>query len=316
MRKTYILLIVIGVFILGLYFWWNNGLASVDKKNNEFQSFVIPKGTAVRAIGNNLKEEGLIRDPVVFFIYIKMNNLDRGMQAGSYKLSPSMNLATIVKTLRSGSEDIWVTVPEGYRAAEIAETLKRSIPTYQDNWTMELEKYEGYLFPDTYLIPKDAGVQTVISIMTNNFNKKIAAIGLSKDSKKIKDIITVASLIEREALRDEEKPMISSVINNRLELGMALDIDATLQYIKGKDRSGKWWTVPTGADKSLNSLYNTYKYPGIPPGPIANPGIAAIEAAMNPAESSYLFYIHDRNGDVHFSKNLSEHNQNIEKYLN
>lgn len=316
MRKPVIVLILIIVIFIGIFLWWNNGLTAVDLKDTTKKSFVIPKGTAVRLIGNDLKEQGLIRDPVVFFIYIKMNNLDRDVQAGSYKLSPSMNLEKITKTLKSGSEDIWITIPEGYRATEIAEVLKANIGTYDDSWVSSLENEEGYLFPDTYLIPKDADVATIISIMKNTFNKRIEEIGLIGTSQKMNEIVTMASLIEREALRDGEKPMIASVITNRLNDGMALDIDATLQYIKGKDSSGKWWTVPRGVDKALNSSYNTYKNPGLPPGPIANPGIEAIKAAVNPAQSDYYFYIHDNNGNVHFAKTLSEHNQNIEKYLN
>lgn len=316
MRKPVIVLILIIVIFIGIFLWWNNGLTAVDLKDTTKKSFVIPKGTAVRLIGNDLKEQGLIRDPVVFFIYIKMNNLDRDVQAGSYKLSPSMNLEAIMKTLKSGSEDIWITIPEGYRAAEIADVLKVNIGTYNDSWVEALENEEGYLFPDTYLIPKDADVATIISIMKNTFNTRVEGIGLTGTTQKIHEIVTMASLIEREALRDNEKPMIASVITNRLNNGMALDIDATLQYIKGKDSSGKWWTVPTGADKALNSSYNTYKNPGLPPGPISNPGIEAIKAAVNPAQSDYYFYIHDHKGNVHFAKTLSEHNQNIEKYLN
>jgi len=128
-------------------------------------------------------------------------------------------------------------------------------------------------------------------------------------------ILTIASLIEREALVDEEKPLISSVIHNRLNSGMALDIDATLQYAKGKDSQGKWWSIPRSEDTSIDSPYNTYLNPGLPPGPIGNPGIGAIKAAVNPEESSFYFYIHDSTGEVHFAETLEEHNENIQKYL-
>lgn len=316
MRKPLVVVILLIVIFIGVLLWWNNGLRAVDQKDETQKSFVIPKGTAVREIGNDLKEAGLIRDPVVFFIYIKMNNLDRAIQAGSYKLSPSMDLTKIMDTLRHGSVDIWITIPEGYRAAEIAEVLKANIGTYNDSWLASLEAEEGYLFPDTYLIPKDAEVTTVISIMKNTFNTRITDAGLDPADPKLHEIVTIASLIEREALKDEEKGLISSVIANRLSAGMALDIDATLQYIKGKDRNGKWWGIPTAADRALVSPYNTYRNPGIPPGPIANPGIEAIKAAANPQKSDYYFYIHDRQGNVHFAKTLEEHNRNVANYLN
>lgn len=316
MRKSLVVIVLLIVVVLGITLWWRNGLQAVDSKDTTEKSFVIPKGSAVRAIGNDLKEAGLIRDPVVFFIYIKMNNLDRDIQAGSYKLSAAMDLTEIMDTLRHGSVDVWVTVPEGYRAAEIADVLKNNVGTYDESWVETLEEEEGYLFPDTYLIPKDADIATVISIMKNTFNARIEEIGLTPDDPDLHRIVTVASLIEREALRDDEKAVIASVISNRLADGMSLDIDATLQYIKGKDASGKWWVVPTGADKALNSPYNTYRNPGIPPGPIANPGIEAIKAAVSPAASDYYFYIHDPDGNVHFAKTLEEHNRNIERYLN
>lgn len=316
MRKTFIVIILFVIVVLGIALWWRNGLLPVNSKETAQKSFVIPKGSAVRAIGNDLKEEGLIRDPVVFFIYIKMNNLDRDIQAGSYKLSASMDLSEIMDTLRHGSVDVWVTVPEGYRAAEIAEVLEKNIGTYEESWVDALEAEEGYLFPDTYLIPKDAGVAQVIAIMKQTFNARIESVGLSTQDSDLHEIVTIASLIEREALRDDEKEMISSVIANRLADGMSLDIDATLQYIKGKNSQGKWWSVPTAADKALNSPYNTYRNPGIPPGPIANPGIEAIKAAASPAESDYYFYIHDLKGNVHFAKTLEEHNRNIQTYLN
>lgn len=315
MRKFAIVAVILIVFFMGLLAWWNNGQSAVNKNDKSEKIFVIPQGMAVRAIGNKLKEQGLIKDPVVFFIYVRKNGLDQKIQAGSYKLSPSMDLLKIMDTLQSGSEDAWVTIPEGLRSEEIAEILKEQISSYDSSWVSALRNEEGYLFPDTYLIPKDADIETVISILKNNFNSKIEGIGLSSEDPELLDILIIASLIEREALRDDEKPMIASVIYNRLNDGMALDIDATLQYAKGKV-AGKWWTVPTGVDRQIDSPYNTYKYPGIPPGPIANPGIEAIKAAQTPASSEYYFYIHDNEGNVHFARTLAEHNRNVSRYLN
>ena len=316
MRKVLIVVIVaIVIFVIGSI-WWRNGISAVNPKDTANKVFVIPKGAAVRTIGNELKAAGLIKDPVVFFIYIKQNKLDQGIQAGSYKLSPSMNLVQIMDTIRHGTVDAWVTIPEGLRSEEIAEILREEIPSYKPEWITSLKEEEGYLFPDTYLVPKDADVQTVISILKGNFSKKIGEIGLSMEDPKLSEIVILASLIEREALRDDEKPMIASVIYNRLNDGMALDIDATLQYAKGKNAQGKWWAVPTGADRQIDSPYNTYKNPGTPPGPIANPGIEAIRAAKEPASSGYYYYIHDKNGNVHFARTLEEHDVNIQKYLN
>ena len=313
MKKASVLLIGIIVVLLGFFIWWQNGNSPVDAKDNSTKVFVIPKGAAVRAIANDLKQQDLIRDPVIFFLYVKKNNLETKIQAGSHKLSPSMSLKQIIDSMQSGSVDVWVTIPEGYRSEEIAETLAQTLDTYNESWIPVLKSEEGFLFPDTYLVPRDAEVQTIINIMRNNFNAKVIEAGIDPEAGNIVEIVTIASLIEREAITDDEKPMISSVINNRLNEDMGLDIDATLQYITGT--AGAWWEVPTGEERTIDSPYNTYRYAGLPPGPIANPGIEAIKAAVSPAQSSYFYYIHDTTGKSHFAETLDQHNDNVNTYL-
>lgn len=313
MRKLLVVLILLILLVLGTYAYWTFGREAPNPSDQSTKIFVIQKGASVREIGNSLKREGLIKDPVVFFIYIKLNGLDRKIQAGDYRLSRSMPLVKIVKELQLGTLDRWVTIPEGFRAEEIADVLAKEIPSYKDSWRDVLNDNEGYLFPDTYLIPRDAEVSMVVSTMRNNFNRKIAEIGLTPEDKNLERIIILASLIEREAKTREEKPLISGVINNRLKRGMALDIDATIQYVKGK--TGAWWPQITTADyKNVDSLYNTYLNPGLPPGPIANPGIETIKAALNPQSHSYYFYIH-ANGKIYPAKTVEEHQANIKKYL-
>ncbi len=312
MRKIVLLGLIILVLLLA-YFWWRNGNSPVNSQDTSEKVFVVERGSGVRAIANDLKEQGLIRDPIAFFILTKKEGSDTKIQAGDYKLSSSMNLSQILDELTHGTIDVWVTIPEGMRAQEVADILQKEIPSYEDSWRERLVKEEGYLFPDTYLIPKETDIETVVSIFRTNFDNKIKEANLTNNPL-LSDIVTNASLIEREAITDEEKPMIASVIANRLRQGMALDIDATLQYAKGKV-GNKWWTVPTAADKNINSPYNTYRNPGLPPGPIGNPGIEAIKAAANPASSGYFFYIHDNTGKAHFARTLEEHNTNISKYL-
>jgi len=313
MKKTSVIFGGLLVVIVGFFLWWNNGMQAPDSKNTENSIFVINKGTAIRQVGNDLKEQGFIKDPVIFFLYVKKKGIDTGIQAGSYRLSPSMTLQQVMDTLQHGTIDVWVTIPEGFRAEEIAEVLEDTLISYQPEWVDKLKQNEGYLFPDTYLIPTEADIDSVISIMRNNFNTKVESIGLDPQSN-LNEIVIIASLIEREAITDNEKFIISSVIDNRLNAGMGLDIDATLQYIKGKS-NGNWWTVPTGEERQINSPYNTYRNAGLPPGPISNPGIVAIEAAMNPSKSPYFFYIHDREGNIYFAENLNEHNENVNRYL-
>jgi len=314
MKKLLILFVLIILIAISAFVWWKNGINPADSKNNSSQIFVIEKGAGVREIANSLKKKGFIKDPIVFFLLTKKIGFDKKIQAGDFRLSPSMSLYAIIEALTHGTLDIWVTIPEGLRALEISDIFEKELPTYKSDWKNILVLSEGYLFPDTYLIPKNADINIVLSLMKNNFDNKFATIDISKSGLTKNEIVTIASMIEREALRNEEKPSISSVIANRLRDGMSLDIDATLQYIKGKDSSGKWWSIPTAEDKKINSPYNTYRNAGLPPAPISNPGLEAIKAALNPKQTNYYYYMHDANGNVHFAETLEKHNENIQKY--
>lgn len=317
MRKLSIVIVLAAVLFISVSFWWNNGLSAVSPKDKSQKFFVIPKGTAIRTVGSELKTQRLIKDPVVFFIYIKLNNLDHDIQAGSYRLSQSMSLPQIMETLGHGTIDIWVTIPEGLRAEEIAAILKENIPTYKPEWVDKLSKEEGYLFPDTYLIPRDAEIDSIISLFENNFYKKIETIGLLKSSPNLNNTVIEASLVEREAKFAEDRPNVASVLKNRLSIGMALQIDATVQYVVGyNENSKKWWSQPAPYQLKIASPYNTYINMGLPPAPICNPGLSAIQAVVNHNNTDYIYYVNDSKGRLHFAENLSDHNKNIQKYLN
>lgn len=314
MRRLSVLLIVLLVIAAGIYTWWNNGITAVDPNDKSSKIFLVQQGKGVRELANQLKKEGLIKDPVVFFILVKKLGLDGKIQAGDFRLSSSMTATEIAQNLTHGTLDIWVTIPEGKRADEIADILQAKIPSYDEFWRVRLDANEGYLFPDTYLIPKDADVDMVIQIMTNNFYTKLDSIGLSKDTAQLAKIVTIASLIEREAKGNVEKPIIAGIIKNRLDDGMALQIDATIQYAKGK-RDNSWWApVKQEEYKSVQSTYNTYLYPGLPPGPIANPGIDALSAAAEPADTPYVYYLHDKNGVIRYASSYEDHLANQKKY--
>lgn len=317
MRKLGIVVFVILALIFAIYLWWTNGIKPVNKNDNSQKVFVISKGEAIREVGNALKKEGLIRDPVVFFILIKKNGNEKAIQAGDYRLSPSMGVLKIVDELSHGTMDVWITLPEGLRAEEIADILEKNIKTYNSSWREKLNENEGYLFPDTYLIPKDATIDMIISILKNNFSKKAGEIGLPNDTKELARVVNIASMIEREARFASDAPLVSSVIQNRLALGMGLQIDATIQYVLGYQPDEKtWWKKNLSAqDLVSRSLYNTYKNPGLPPTPISNPGKNALEAAKNPADTSYIYYVSDSKGHLHFAKTLEAHNANIQKYI-
>ncbi|MBI2420834.1 MAG: endolytic transglycosylase MltG [Candidatus Levybacteria bacterium] len=306
------------ILFLGLiaFIWWQRGLAPADKNNNTPKIFVIEEGSGVRQIANELKKQGLIKDQIVFFLLTKKLNLDKEIEAGSFRLFPSMTAEEIAKELTHGTLDIWITIPEGMRAEEIDEILAKDIPTYDESWGPLLEENEGYLFPDTYLIPRDTDISQIIKTMRDNFDAKFATLNTSKTDLSKEEIVTLASLIEREARHAEDRPKVASVITNRLDIGMKLDIDATLQYALGYQKDEKrWWKGSlTNEDKAINSPYNTYRVSGFPPSPISNPGLASLEAAVYPANTSYIYYITDKSGTNRYATDLEGHQANIEKY--
>ncbi len=313
MKKVTLLVIATVLAFVVFIVWWQHGNGAPDPKNEEKVSFVVTPGESVHAIGNALKEQGLIKDSTVFFLYVRQSGSDKNIQAGSYVLSPSMKMTEIVNALKSGSVDIWVRIPEGARAEQVAEILKEELPTYDDSWEAVLVQNEGRLFPDTYLIPKEATIDDVMRIINTNFAARLATIGLTPDDPNLKRILTIASLIEREAKFPEDRPLVAGVIENRLDEGMPLQIDASAQYAVGGP--GNWWSNPTARDVKVDSPYNTYVIVGLPPGPIASPGLASIEAAANPQSSNYLFYVNDDSGKLHFTEDFDSHNENIEKHL-
>lgn len=314
-------LLILGIIILVMYFvgniWWNNGIQAVNRPDHSTKLFVIRQGGGIRTIANQLKQQGLIKDPVVFFLLIKQLGLDGKIQAGDFRLSPSMTASDIVEQLTHGTLDIWITIPEGKRAEEIAEILKNNIPSYQSVWRKKLQENEGYLFPDTYLFPKDTDIDLIISIMKKNFESKIANIKQKKNNKlSNSDIIILASIVEREAKYANDRPLVASVYINRINIGILLQADATIQYALGFQVQEKtWWKKNlTKSDLAFNSSYNTYINPGLPPAPISNPGLLALESVFNPSDTDYLYYISDSSGHNHYAKTLEEHNVNIRRY--
>ena len=310
MKKLLVLFGLILIGFIGFLVWWKNGAGPVNSADTTQKVFVIVPGAPIRGIGNDLKEQGLIRDPVIFFLHVKKNNLDKKIQAGDYKLSPTMNLAEVIEQLTTGRMDVWVQVKEGVRAEEIAEILEEQLPNFDESWISVLKENEGYLFPDTYLVPAQADVAMIISIMRGNFDTKTAEVGIIPTPQ----IVTLASLIERESRGNEEKPTIAGILTNRIRDGIPLQVDATIQY--GKGNKNRWWPIIEVSDyQGFQSTYNTYLITGLPPGPISNPGIESLKAAANPASTPYYYYIHEPDGLVHYAKTVSEHNNNVNKYL-
>lgn len=311
------LFLILGT-ILGVYYY--DGTLPVNRLATEKGTFVIPRGSSVNDIINKLAKENLIRNKIVFLIIVKQMGIENKIQAGSFRLSSSMPAREIAAQLTKGTNDEWVTIIEGLRKEEIADILSDQLDIPASEFIKQAQ--EGRLFPDTYLVGKDASIAAVLQIFRTNFNKKYdenlraktRAKGLTDN-----EVLTLASMVEREANSQESKKQVASILYKRLKNGWPLQVDATVQYVLGyQEREKMWWKQNlTSEDLKTNSLYNTYKNTGLPPGPIANPGLDAIVAVIEADENTpYWFYISSKDGSrMIYSKTLEEHNRSIENHL-
>lgn len=320
MKQKFLVLISIILTAAVLFsLWWNQAIKPADPTDKIPVTFTVKKGESARSISERLKNQGFIRSSLAFFIRARFTGLGNDIQAGQFILTPSMDMDTIATTLTHGTIDVRVTIPEGWRNEEIALKLTQGFGIPESEFLKVSS--EGYMFPDTYFIPQDASAAAIAKLMLDNFNKKLSAFDENKIKKKgltLKEIVAIASLVEREASHDEDRPLVASVILNRLKIGMKLDIDATIQYALGYQQKEKsWWKKElTLDDINIQSPYNTYRNAGLPPSPIANPGIEALEAVYNAPDTDYIYYISDATGKIHPAKTIEEHNTNISKYLN
>lgn len=308
------------ISILALFVWVYTLFLPVSATEAEPQTFIIPKGEGIITIGTRLTEVGLIKHPLVFRAVVMQQDLGGKIQAGSFTLSPDMTPFELAQKLTEGTEDVWITLLEGWRAEEIAEYLaaKEELISFDEELFLEeAAAYPGMLYPDTYLIPREMEADSIVSLLVNTFESKVTAkIGtaVEESQRDFDDVLVMASIVQREARDYEQMRHVAGILWNRIDIGMALQVDATLQYVKGTP--GKWWPNPTAADKSMVSPFNTYLNAGLPPRPISNPGIEAIQATVEYLDVSDLFYIHDpKTGNMYYAETLDEHNENINKYL-
>lgn len=296
----------------------------VNKADNTTKVIVVNRGESFNSIANKLASEKLIRHPLGLKLAAYQAKQGKNIQAGSFKVSPSMSPSEIMETLAHGKLDIWVTVLEGWRLEEIAEGIEKvyaenNLPFDKNVFLKEVKGKEGYLFPDTYLFPINTSEATIASIMESTLMKKITSeqkAAIEKSGRNLHQILTMASIVEREARTDASRKKVAGILWKRIDNNWPLQADATLQYVKGFNKiENTWWKPPLAADKSLNSPYNTYKYPGLPPGPIAAPSLSSINAAIFPTPSDAWYYITDNQGQMHYATTLQEHNQNVSTYL-
>ncbi len=304
MLKKIVIVIIFLFLVVVSGFLYIKTLFLAPSNDSQTISFMVDKGSSITKIANNLQKEGLIKNALVFKYYVQITGVQNKIQPGEFELSKNLSVTQIIEKLKKGPTEVLVTIPEGLRREEIAEKYKTALnkdEAFVKEFLLLTEGKEGYLYPDSYLFPKEATATQIVNRMTVTFDKKVKDVTYKQ--------LIVASLLERETFADSEKPIVAGIIYKRLENDWPLQIDATLQYIKGN------WKPVYSIDKELNSPFNTYKNLGLPPSPIANPGLSSILASISPEASEYWYYIHDNDGKIHFGRTLEEHNANIAKYL-
>lgn len=276
----------------------------------------VKSGASLAEVSALLDKEGLIRSPSLFEFCAKVVGGTKPVSAGQYLFKEPISACTIaIRIARSisGIPAIRVTIPEGMSNKEIVAVLEKNIPRFDSAFFLEHARaQEGFLFPDTYFLPENVTALGVETILTANFNKKVdpwsGEIETSGHSKR--DIIIMASILEKEATTEEDKALVSGILWKRIAKGMALQVDASFSYLFGKKSS-----EVTVADKQVKSTYNTYLNKGLPGGPIGNPGLVAIRSAIHPTSSQYLYYLSGKDGVMHYAKTFDEHIVNKAKYL-
>lgn len=308
-------LLVGGLLLYAQYF----GPADV---NAEAQEFIVKPDATVFEVTRELRRAGFVKSTTAFAIAFRIHDNGRGIQEGGYKLSASMDTLMIAKLLASPPYLAWVTFPSGWRKEQIADLLVRKLGWSEEERTHWLEVdtapspdfIEGVYYGDTYLIPTDQPPAYVAARLRGRFQDVFAEYAKEAAARGIPwtDVITLASLIEREAAKNDKK-LVSGILWNRLNKRMALQVDATLQYMRGE--KGNWWPVPTPADKKIESPFNTYKHVGLPPHPIANPSLESIDAALHPDKTNCIYYLHDNDGTIHCSATYAGQIRNVNTYL-
>ena len=314
MKKLLLLpLFLIIIAAAGVFWFYKNSEA--PSTTEKFSYFIIAKGSSASQIGSKLESAGFIKSALAFKLYMQFTGQSGRLQTGEFRLTPSYSLFQMADTLFKGPVELWVTIPEGLRREEIAQKFAATLnkdDSFITDFLQVSKGEEGYLFPDTYLFPRDVTAVAVTEKLTNTFASKTQNLknnsGLTFDQ-----VIILASLLERETKTDEERPTVAGILIKRLNSGWPIQIDAAVQYTVGTYKD--WWPILTLDNLSIKSPYNTYKNQGLPPTPIASPGLSSIKAALNPTESDYWYYIHDEKGLIHYAKTLEEHNANIAKYL-
>lgn len=326
--------------LIGLYLRLRRSdLQTRASADDTAEVFTVNPGETAATIAPRLDREGLVSDGQLFLYLVRYRGVDAQLEAGEYELRPNMTMDEIIDTLQHGRlREVSITIPEGKRAEEVAELLEeRGISDGEEFLSLvragssaygflggrpegASSSLEGYLFPETYRIPADYDAAAILDLLLATFGERFSPEMRQAAADKgmtVHEVVTLASIVEREAVVPEERPIIASVYLNRLAQGMYLQSDPTVQYALGyQEDAGQWWKIPMSLEEDVvvDSPYNTYMYPGLPPGPLCSPGLASIEAVLEPAETPYLFFYSKFDGSHAFAETYEEHLLNQERY--
>ena len=334
MKKLLLSLLVVVVLVAGgagaFVFYIVNRIQQPYKGVPEPERFVeIPSGTGAAEIRRRLVEAGVVPDELAFRAALMWTGQSRALKAGEYRFDRPMSVVDVVEKLARG--DIYghpITFPEGLTIREMAEIVESRgfgkadefIKAARDGSLVNdldpaAKDLEGYLFPETYTLPRGTPVATLVSLMVERFRDTYTALAAKRSGQvdlSTRQIVTLASLVEKETGKAEERPLVAAVYRNRLDKNMAMQADPTVVYALVK--AGTYDGNIRKRDLSFDSPYNTYKYAGLPPGPIASPGRAALEAALAPADVDYLYFVSRNDGSHAFAETLAKHNANVQEY--
>lgn len=277
---------------------------------------VVREGSSAAAVARQLADEGIVTYPELLRLLWRFEG-DTAIRPGTYRFAAPEHLVSVARRLASGTygiPSVRITFPEGSTVLDMAHKVGAKfpgIPTSEIIWAGG--PYEGYLFPDTYTFEPSATAASITAKLRDTFEKKVALLApdIAASERSLSDIVIMASIIEREARTKEDRRMISGVLWNRIDRGMPLQVDAVFGYIYSRQTYS-----PSYADLGVDSPYNTYKHAGLPPGPICNPGLDALYAALHPADTKYLFYLTGHDGLMHYATTYAGHKANLRSYLN
>lgn len=291
--------------------YWREAYVAQPSPDARVVEFIVENGDTFKAVADRLKEQGIIGSKLAFEFFVRLAGKDGSIQAGSFELKPGTNFEDLVRLLSDAqANDVQVTIPEGYTAGQIGALVNEALPHITEAaWKKAAGDQEGYLFPDTYRFHEDATAESVVKKLRDTFDTKLkdAGIKTGADGKvahglDLHEFVTLASIVEREVRKPTEMANVADIFLKRLETGMALQADSTVNYVTGG-------TNPSISfkDTELDSPYNTYLYPGLPPGPISNPGLNALKAVQSPKKNPYYYFLTTPTGEVKYGRTYDEH---------